>query len=264
MKLEDIAPEPGQRGLIIGGSRSGKSTLLDHLVRHAAQTRPGVEIALADTKPRFRADVRRIGPLGKMQVSAQKKYEMWAKGPTVPGSVLVDLEHDKPLKHIWRKDDPYRIAILQTDVETERRRILEVLNDWYCTHKGNTDRIIAADEVLDFYKRNSWSIAPDKDVLLKATRAGGERGFSTLFGAQRPKGIPPQFAEELSVLYLFHLRYYEDIKYLWDMGVPRNLRPPEEDYAFHVLRIKPGGKVSEPLTCRLTLTDAYASQLSGT
>lgn len=264
MKLADIAPEPGQRALIIGGSRSGKSTLLDHIVRHAAQTRPGIEIALADTKPRFRAEVERLGPFGKYQRSAEKKYRRWAAGPSVPGSILVDLEKEEPLKHLWRKDDPYRIGILQTDKQTERRRILEILDGWYSTHKGNTDRMLAADEVLDFYLRNSWSIAADRDVLLKATRAGGERGFSTTFGAQRPKGIPPQFAEELSILYLFHLRYSQDMKYLWDMGVPTNVKPPEEDYAFHVIRIKPGGKVSEPLTCRLTLSETYASQLSRT
>jgi hypothetical protein len=81
------------------------------------------------------------------------------------------------------------------------------------------------------------------------------------------KGLPPQIAEELSVLYLFHLRYQADIKYLWDMGMPTEIEPPSEaegDYAFHVIRIRPGGKCVFDRTCRLVLDDAYLSQLSDT
>lgn len=81
------------------------------------------------------------------------------------------------------------------------------------------------------------------------------------------KGLPPQITEELSVLYLFHLRYDADIKYLWDMGIPRNIEPPSEsegDYAFHIIRIRPGGKCEFDRTCKLTLSEAYLSQLSDT
>jgi len=81
------------------------------------------------------------------------------------------------------------------------------------------------------------------------------------------KGLPPQIAEELSVLYLFHLRYQGDIKYLWDMGMPTDIVPPGEesgDYAFHVIRIRPGGKCEFDRTCRLVLDESYLSQLSDT
>jgi hypothetical protein len=81
------------------------------------------------------------------------------------------------------------------------------------------------------------------------------------------KGLPPQISEELSVLYLFHLRYSGDIKYLWDMGMPTDINPPGEeqgDYAFHVIRIRPGGKCEFERTCRLTLSESYLSQLSDT
>lgn len=81
------------------------------------------------------------------------------------------------------------------------------------------------------------------------------------------KGLPPQITEELSVLYLFHLRYAQDIRYLWDMGVPPEIQPPGEehgDYAFHIIRIRPGGKCEFDRTCRLSLTDSYKSELSDT
>jgi hypothetical protein len=81
------------------------------------------------------------------------------------------------------------------------------------------------------------------------------------------KGLPPQITEELSVLYLFHLRYSGDIKYLWDMGVPTDIEPPSEkegDYAFHIIRIRPGGKCEFAGSAKLKLSDAYLSQLSDT
>lgn len=149
MNLDEIAPEPGQRALIIGGTRSGKSTLLDHLMRHAAK-RAGIQIALADTKPRFRAEFERIGPLGKITRSAERHYKGWAAGPVVPGSIKVDLKSDLPIRRLWRKNDPNRIAVLQSDEETERIRILEVLDEWYRAQKGDTERLLVIDEVMDF------------------------------------------------------------------------------------------------------------------
>jgi hypothetical protein len=49
--------------------------------------------------------------------------------------------------------------------------------------------------------------------------------------------------------------------------MPTDIMPPGEDegdYAFHVIRIRPGGKVEFERTCRLVLDDAYLSQLSDT
>jgi hypothetical protein len=81
------------------------------------------------------------------------------------------------------------------------------------------------------------------------------------------KGLPPQITEELSVLYLFHLRYASDIKYLWEMGMPTSIEPPGEedgDYAFHIIRIRPGGKCEFDRSCRLKLEESYLAQLSDT
>jgi hypothetical protein len=86
-------------------------------------------------------------------------------------------------------------------------------------------------------------------------------------GLSVPKGLPPQITEELSILYLFHLRYAGDIKYLWDMGLPTDIEPPGEeqgDYAFHIIRIRPGGKCVFDGSCRLMLPESYLSQLSDT
>lgn len=188
--LDEIAPQKGQRALIIGGTRSGKSTLLDHFIRHTVKIRPKSQVVLLDTKPRFRAEIERYGPGNRMVRDAAKHYSDWEPGPTIPGSYRVDHNSEQPLQRLWRPDDNCRVALLQTEEETERPRLLEVANGWYKQRSPQSDRVLAVDELLDFYHRNSLCISPRADVPLKVSRAGGERGFGALYGAQRPKRYP--------------------------------------------------------------------------
>lgn len=268
--LDEIAPPKGKRALIIGGTRSGKSTLLDHFIRHTVKVRPSSQILLLDTKPRFRAEIERYGPQNRMVREAIKHYADWEPGPTIPGSYRLDIHSQAPLQRHFRSDDPCRVAIAQTEEEPERPKLLEIANGWYKVRTPNSDRVLAVDELLDFYHRNSLCISPRHDVPLKVSRAGGERGFGALYGAQRPKGIPPQISAELSTLYLFHLRYESDVKYLWEMGMPRSLVPPGEDltddgdYAFHMITIQPGGKTKVEGTFRIKPSESYLAQLSET
>jgi energy-coupling factor transporter ATP-binding protein EcfA2 len=267
--ISEITPQKGERALIIGGTRSGKSTLMDHFMRQIVSERPNVQILLLDTKPRFRTEAERFGYQNRLARSTEKRYADWESGPVIPYSMRVDIHRDKPLERFWRDDKykKFRVAVAQSELPTERSKLLEIADDWYNVRQKRSDRVLAVDELLDHYHRNSLSIHSSRDVPLKVVRAGGERGFGALYGAQRPKGLPPQIAEELSVLYLFHLRYTGDIKYLWDMGMPTDINPPGEaegDYAFHVIRIRPGGKCEFERTCRLVLDESYLSQLSDT
>lgn len=267
MQLSEITPKKAERALIIGGTRSGKSTLMDHFMREMVKERPHVQILLLDTKPRFRAEIERYGPGNRFVRDADYHYKDWESGPVVPGSYRVNIHASEPLHRMWTPEDRCRIAIAQTELPTERRRLLQIADSWYNVRQKRADRVLAVDELLDHYYRNSLSIAADTDAPLKVVRAGGERGFGGLYGAQRPKGLPPQITEELSVLYLFHLRYSADIKYLWDMGIPTDIEPPGEDqgdYAFHIIRIRPGGKCEFDRTCRLRLSEAYLNELSDT
>jgi hypothetical protein len=264
MSLDEIAPKKGQRALVLGGSRSGKSVLVDMLIRHAVTTRPNLEALLLDSKPRFRAEIERHGPGGKIVRDAKGYYEDWEAGPTLPGSYRANIHAEKPLAGYWKQDDPCRIVIAQTSEETERPRLLELSNAWFQTRKRGADRLLIVDELLDFYHGNGVCISPRCNVPLKVNRAGGERGFSGLYGAQRPKGIPVQITEELSLLYLFHLRFEQDLRYLYENGVPQTVRPPEEDYAFRLIAINPGGKAEDRGLYRLKLEDWYTSQLSDT
>lgn len=187
--LADIAPGKAERALIIGGTRSGKSTLMDHFMRHTVQTRPSVQILLLDSKPRFRAEIERFGPGNRFARDAERHYRDWESGPVIPGSVRVDIHADKPLERLWRPDDGCRVAIAQTELTTERGRLLEIADDWYGVRQRKSDRVLAVDELLDYYHRNTISVHASRDVPLKVVRAGGERGFGALYGAQRPKRI---------------------------------------------------------------------------
>lgn len=187
--LDEIAPHKADRALIIGGTRSGKSTLMDHLIRHGVKTRPGVQYLLLDSKPRYRCEAERYGPQNRMVRDASKHYKDWEAGPTIPGSLRLDLNAENPLERHFRPDDPFRVAIAQTEKPSERGRLLEIADDWYNIRQRKSDRVLAIDELLDYYHRNSLSIHSSRDVPLKVVRAGGERGFGALYGAQRPKRV---------------------------------------------------------------------------
>jgi energy-coupling factor transporter ATP-binding protein EcfA2 len=187
--ISDITPKKGERALIIGGTRSGKSTLMDHFMRQMVKERPQIQLLLLDTKPRFRTEAERFGPRNRLGRESAKHYKDWESGPVIPYSLRVDIESDKPLAYYWRDDTfrKFRIAVAQTELTTKRGRLLEIADSWYNIRSRNADRVLAVDELLDFYHRNSLSIRADRDVPLKIVRAGGERGFGALYGAQRPK-----------------------------------------------------------------------------
>jgi hypothetical protein len=273
MNIDEITPQKGERALILGGSRSGKSVLLDHLRENIVIQRPQVQQLLLDTKPRFRAEIERTGPGNRIIREASRHYKDWEKGPIVPGSYRLDINEGN-LKPYWKEKDPCRTVILQTDDSNKRGRLLEIANGWFETRSRFADRVLIADELLDFYHGNGVCISRH-NVPLKVNRAGGERGFGGLYGAQRPKGIPIQITEELSILYLFHLRFESDMKYLYENGVPTHIKPPKDDcgdrictcgkrYNFRMIRINPGGQAQDMGLFKLNPSPSYLSQLSDT
>ncbi len=263
MHVSQITPVKGTRALVIGGSRTGKSVLIDMLSRRARIDRPGIQQLLLDTKPRFRAEIERFGPRSRLIRNADKYYEDWEPGPVVPASVRINIYADNPLQRMWT--DGCRIAIVQTGEMHERVKLLEIADGWFRTRLPNADRMLIVDELLDFYHPNGACIAPRQNVPLKINRAGGERGFSGLYGAQRPKGIPIQISAELTDLYLFHLRYENDIKFLWDMGLPRSIEPPnEEEHVFKHVQISPSGRATYRGMYHLQIPSSYLGLLSDT
>ena len=65
--FNEVIAQPGERHLVYGGTRAGKSSFIDWQMREISRTRPSCMQILVDTKPRFRAETERMrfDPTGK-------------------------------------------------------------------------------------------------------------------------------------------------------------------------------------------------------
>lgn len=265
MEFADLVQGPGERHIVYGGTRTGKSSFMDFSMRHIQRERPEAMILVADTKPRFRAETQAYGPPRlNLRKNAAPLYEGWAKGPILPNSVAVPLDSAHPFRGLWNYDKrPGEIAIMQSDEPRHWKKMLE-LAAAFTAKRISRERLFVVDEGMDFYQRNSLGIDPRNDVILRSARAGGERNIGLLFGAHRPHGIPPLLNTLSSRVTLFHLRFLRDMHYLWEMGIPEDEMPPNGNYIFNQYTIAPGGVVSDPVAARLALPESYLRQLSAT
>jgi hypothetical protein len=259
-EFADLIAQPGERHLIYGGTRAGKSSFIDWEMREIQRTRPMCMQVLIDSKPRFRAETERM-PIGnpKGRRDAAWRYRHWQKGPVVPGSVLVDIHADHPFRGLWTR--PGEIAIMQSGDTDDWRRMLELLMAFVKAQIGERERHITADEVLDFYGRNTWSIHNKNDVFYLAARSGGERNIGESLGSQRVFGLPILIRNMFSRATLFNLTEAKDVKYLEQNGIP-NAEMPQGNYIFHQWTKQPGGTVSPMRRHTLDLPDSYLSQLA--
>jgi energy-coupling factor transporter ATP-binding protein EcfA2 len=264
-EFSELIPQRGERTLIYGGTRSGKSSLADWMARAMQAERPEMMPLLLDTKPRFRAQFIAHGPGLRWRKEAKGLYSSWEAGPTYPNSVIcpldIDLTSSNPFRNLWK---PGELVVLQSGDSSDRRRMLAIARRFLNMNPKRRERLLWVNEGLDFYQRNSLGVVAANDVILDSARAGGERGFGLLFEAHRPKGIPPLLNTLTSNVVLFHLRFGGDMRYLYDMGIPEEEEMPTGDYIFKHYRIRPGGTVSDPMTVKMKYPDWYLKQLSST
>lgn len=260
----DLVQGPGERHIVYGGTRTGKSSLMDWSMREIQRTRPNCMILVADTKPRFRAERQCVGPGNRWRKDASELYEHWASGPVLPNSVVVNLESSHPFRGLWGKDNPSEIAIMQSDDPGHWQLMNDLMHHFVQRRIKDRERLIVVDEALDFYQRNTLGIDARKDVILRTARAGGERNIGLLLGAHRPHGIPPLLNTLSSRVTLFHLRYGRDMKYLYDMGIPESEIAPAGNYIFKQYNVEPGGMISEPMHVKMSYPESYLKQLAAT
>lgn len=265
-ELADLTQGPGERHIVYGGTRTGKSSFMDWNLRHIQRSRPSCMMLLADTKPRFRAETMAWGPNGRYRRNAAKAgiYDDWAAGPVLPNSVVIPMHTEHPFRGMWDEKRPGEIAIMQGSDPAEWRYMLELMKHFVQRGMKSRERLIVVDEGMDFYQRNTLGIDPRKDVILHAARAGGERNIGLLFGAHRPHGIPPLLNTLSSRVTLFYLKYSRDMRYLWEMGVPEEEFPPQGNFIFKQYRVAPGGVTSPAVNARLDLPESYLRQLAST
>ena len=213
---------------------------------------------LVDTKPRFRAEMERTPLNPKGRRSAAWRYEHWQKGPTVPNSVIVDLRSEHPFRGLWK---PGEVAIMQSGEREEWGRMLDLLMAFTRAHIGERERHVTADEVLDLYGRNTWSIRSRSDVFYLIARSGGERNIGETLGSQRVHGLPILVRNMWSRVTLFNLTEEKDANYLRQNGIKEAVMP-KGNYIFHQWTKQPGGTVSPMSVNRLELPESYLSQLA--
>ena len=264
--IDDFIPGPGERYILYGGTRTGKSSMADWTIRRIQETRPECAILIADTKPRFRASSL-INPrfyASRLDTGKEGTYKSWTAGPVLPNSVRVELSSSHPFRGLWDLGKhPGEAAIMQSDELADWRQMNLLMHEFVSRQWDGRERLLVVDEMLDFYQRNTLGIDARKDVILRTARAGGERNIGIMGGAHRPHGIPPLLNTLSSRVTLFHLRYDADMRYLWDMGI-RDERSPEGNFVFKHYVIEPGGSVSAPVTARFRYPESYLAQLSAT
>lgn len=219
--LSQISLRARERGLCIGGTNTGKSTLAEALITDFHYRYPKGRILILDTKPRFRAEYR---PSGR---SAKGLYRRWDHGATVPDSVVIRDPDELELAH----GTGATIVIAQARTSADYARLTNCAEAFFDKSRRGLPRLIYVDETMDFFRTNGTPIG-GTDTLVRCARAGRERGLACLFSSQRTKSIPPQLMAELTKLYLFRLDYTADAKRLQEMGAPPALEPPEEEHVF--------------------------------
>lgn len=192
-----------------------------------AYSRPKKEVRtlIVDTKPRFKAEFE----LNGFPTSASGRYHKWGYGSGIlagscvlPGGSRISAELDQ----VWRLG--HKIAIVQTEEETEWAHASSVATVFYERYGAHIPRLVVVDELADFYKWRALA-----DVFQRIARNGRERDVALLAGSQRPRKVPTEVMTEMRRLYMFMLDYYEDIKHVWEFGIPRNTMMPQ-GYSFYM------------------------------
>lgn len=262
--IGNLVPERGERVATLGGSRTGKSSFQDWIMRTIQDERPNAAQLVMDSKPRYRAQTIKHPWFPKKRRPVKKLYASWAAGPTVPNSVHVNIWEDHPFRGLWDKEHPGEIAIMQGETREDHIRMLALAMAFVRAQWKDRERRLIFDETLDFYGRNGYSIDGKNDALYLAARAGGERGIGTEFGAHRVLGIPHLILMQLSRVNLFHLVSDNDMRHLQTTVGIKDAESPSGDFVFRQWVKKPGGTLSEPFTGRATYPQSYLDQLSAT
>jgi hypothetical protein len=223
LSLEQISLRKAERGFLVGGTGTGKSTLADLLGAEFVRRyyRQGGRRLILDSKPRYRAEKTFQG------LSAKNRYKKWDHGQSIPGSVVIDDPRD--LKGAWDVTG-CRTVIVQGESSADVPRLTYAAHLFLGDSKAGRPQLLQVDESMDFFHGNGLPKGGN-DALIRAARAGRERGTAALYCSQRTRGIPPNLMEELERLYCFRLDYKADAKRLQEMGAPE-FPLPSEPYVF--------------------------------
>lgn len=230
-----------ERGLVIGGVDTGKSTLADMLGADFDQRYGHLKSRrlILDSKPRYRAQWTVHG------VSAAKRYKGWDHGAPIVNSVVVDRPEDMELA--WKSGA--RVVIVQGHGASHIPRLIAHAREFLKTSKASRPQLFQCDETLDFYHSNGAPRGGD-DTITQMARAGRERGTACLYCSQRTKGLSQSLVEEMSKGYVLRVDAVKDLKVLNEMGMPK-FEPVTEPHVFRYWTKRDYGKVYGPYRLNL-------------
>lgn len=238
VSFDRIALVSGDRGILAGGTQSGKSTLgagspdypfrlslVGQWVARYCNKKDKGKALIVDSKPRFRAAFRPDG------LSDSRRYKDWGRyGSLVPGSTRVEPGDREGLIRAMNLSD---VIIVQTDsIDRDAPRVMALVEIFRRTAGVNHKRLVYFDELMDFYNQSGMPLRGCGNIAVRCARAGAERGLTSLFAMQRTKGVPIQLWELINKLWLFRLDLDKDMDRIREAGVPRGLTPPQEDKRF--------------------------------
>ena len=230
--MSDVSMHAADRGILIGASNTGKSTLAAHVLSSFRKANPDSRILVLDTKPRWRAERMVDG------TNTRRLYRAFGKGDLIPGSVSLQRMVDWKLS--WDKDvNPTQTVVAQR-VEGSQASIVSFAvacsERFFATQRASRPSLIYWDEGMDLF--TVTGSAHGSDIVQRCFRAGREKGLASLIGVQRPKGINIQCLTETSWCAVFRINFTEDVKRLYEMGWPKDVEPPtyEQKYAFRLWR----------------------------
>ena len=220
-----FALEPGQRGVCIGQTGCGKSTLSTELVRRFLKDYPKSRVLIVDSKPRYRATHKRNG----MYLA----YPKWARGDTIYGSIAVHSASE--IMPAFRFT---RCVVLQSlypnarEVDRFEEQAFESARRLFRSSHETSPTLLYIDEYYDLITGGGLSGNTDRRVL-QVIRAGRERYMSALISTQRPRSIPLPTLTEATKYYIFTLEYEDDIEYMRKHGPRMNHTPTGYQFVFY-------------------------------
>lgn len=225
--MQDIRLSAGERGLILGMTRTGKSTLAEHMIDGWRKEYPNSFTIIADTKPRFQA----TRELDGRPTSVSRRYSKDDWGEPIENSValpLINVRQEIRMARSLR----YNVAIAQIK-ERNHVNIMKVSDAIRYAYEDRPPKkplFVYVDELNNFFRDAPKAAA---NPIIMTLTSGGERSVAFLGAAQRPRHISVEALESLTKLYWFHTPFSEDVKHLMNMGVPKDAKPPSMYYQFY-------------------------------
>lgn len=229
----DISLNAGERGILLGATGTGKSTLELDLIKRFLAKYPTGHVLICDSKPRFRATFHPSG--------LRVKYKGWVDGDEIEGSVAV-ADETIPLKVAFLHS---RVVIFQSRTAKKQRvpgyawRCAEYAEQLFQFARKDRPCLLVVDEFYDILGPTGHA----DPRILSAIREGREFNLAVLAGAQRPRAIPVPILSEAANYYIFYLKYKDDLKRMAEFGPPIHLQPIDHQFLFY--RNLRGGRAVE-------------------